>query len=73
MRIKKGGREEKKEKKKERKGEGKRRRKRKKGEERKRHIFPAFRRSKLDGPRIKVGPCNESYAWVLKSRIFVKL
>ena len=36
-------------------------------------IFSAFRRLKLDGPRIKVGPHNESYAWVPKSRSFVKL
>ena len=41
--------------------EGKRRRGRKKGGEKKKGIFPAFRRSKLDCPRIKVGPCNESY------------
>ena len=35
--------------------------------------FPAFRRSKLDGPRIKVGPRNKSYVWVPKSERFVKL
>ena len=51
-------------------GEGKRG---KKGEERKRKIFPAFRRSKLDGPRIKVGSRNKSYAWVPKSVGFVEL
>ena len=41
--------------------------------ERKREDFPTFRRSNLDGPRIKVGPRNESYAWVPKSGSFVKL
>ena len=41
--------------------------------ERKIEDFPAFRRSKLDGPRIKVGPHNESYAWVPKSVCFFKL
>ena len=56
----KGGKE------KERGGEGKHRRNGKKREERKKKIFPTFRRSKLDGPRIKVGPRNESYAWVPK-------
>ena len=30
-----------------------------------------FRQSKLNGPRIKVGPCNESYTWVPKSERFV--
>ena len=35
--------------------------------------FPAFRRSKLDGPKIKVGPHNESYAWIQKSVGFVQL
>ena len=39
----------------------------------KREDFPTFRRSKLDGPRIKVGRRNESYAWVPKSECFVKL
>ena len=39
----------------------------------KREDFPAFRRSKLDGSRIKVGPRNESYAWVPKSECFIKL
>ena len=48
-------------------------RKREKGEERKRKIFLVFQRSKLDGPRIKVGTCNESYTWVPKSGSFVKL
>ena len=33
----------------------------KKGEERKRKIFLAFRRSKIEGPKIKVGPRNENY------------
>ena len=41
--------------------------------EREREIFPAFQWSKLDGPGIKVGPLNESYAWVPKSVSFVKL
>ena len=64
-------RRKKKEKRKEKKsdGEGKGR----KGEERKREIFPAFRRSKLDGPSIKINPRNVSYTWVPKSRRFVKL
>ena len=44
-----------------------------KGEERKRKIFPAFRWSKLDSPRIKVGPRNEGFVWVQKSGSFVKL
>ena len=35
--------------------------------------FPAFRQSKLDGLRIKVGPRNESYAWVPKLERFIKL
>ena len=35
--------------------------------------FPTFRWSKLDGPKIKVGPRNDSYAWVPKSKRFVKL
>ena len=39
----------------------------------KRKIFPAFQRSKLDDPRIKVGPRNKSYAWVPKSVGFVEL
>ena len=39
----------------------------------KREDFPAFRRSKLDSPIIKVGLRNESYTWVLKSERFVKL
>ena len=41
--------------------------------QREREIFPAFHRSRLDGPRIKVGPHNEIYAWVPKSECFVKL
>ena len=53
--------------------EGKQRRERKKGEEGKREKFPMFRWSKLDGPRIKGSPRNESYAWVPKSVSFVKL
>ena len=35
--------------------------------------FSAFRWSKLDGPRVKVDPCNESYAWAPKYWSFVKL
>ena len=68
MRIKKrkGGKEKKK------RGEEKSNRKGKENE-RKRKIFPAFQWSELDGLRIKVGPHNESYAWVPKSRSFVKL
>ena len=41
-------------------------------ERKKRMIFPAFRRSELDGPRRKVDPRIVSYAWVLKSWSFVK-
>ena len=36
-------------------------------------IFPAFRRSNLDGPRVKVDPRNEGYACIPKSGSFVKL
>ena len=54
------------------KGVGKEKQGRKE-EERGREDFPAFRLSKLDGLRIKVGPRNESYAWVPKSVCFVKL
>ena len=36
-------------------------------------IFPAFQRSNLDDPRVKVYPRNEGYAWVPKSGSFVKL
>ena len=43
------------------------------GEKGRRKKFSTFRRSKLDGPRIKVGPHNESYVWVPKSESFVKL
>ena len=46
---------------------------RKKGGEKKRDIFPAFRRPNLDGPRVKVNPLNEGYAWVPKSGTVVKL
>ena len=52
----------------ENRGEEKRR---KKGEEK--GNFPTFRRSKLDGRRVKVDPRNESYAWEPKSWSFVKL
>ena len=41
--------------------------------ETKREIFLAFRRSKLDGPRRKVGPRIMSYVWVPKSWSFMKL
>ena len=41
--------------------------------ERKSKIFSVFQWSKLDSPRIKVGPHNESYAWAPKSWSFVKL
>ena len=46
---------------------------RKKGGEKKREIFSAFRRPILDGPRVKVDPHNEGYAWVPKYGSFVKL
>ena len=60
--------------KKERSGEGKIGEKRgRNGKRGKKEDFQAFRRSKLDGPRIKVGPRNESYAWVLKSLGLIKL
>ena len=36
-------------------------------------IFPVFRQSNLDSLRVKDDPRNEGYAWVLKSRSFVKL
>ena len=67
MRIKKGE--------KNKKGEEKEKcwRKRKKGEERKHENFSAFRQSKLNGSRIKVGQRNESYVWVPKSGSFLKL
>ena len=69
-----GEKEKKREKKKERSGEGKIGEKRgRKGKRGKREDFPAFRQLKLDGPRIKVGPSNESYAWVPKLVGFVKL
>ena len=42
-------------------------------EKQKREIFPVFRRSELDGPRRKVDPRIAGYAWVPKSRGFVKL
>ena len=42
-------------------------------EEKKREIFPTFRQSNLDGPRVKVDPRNEGYVWVPKSGSFVKL
>ena len=33
---------------------------------RKREIFPVFRLSNLDGPRVKVNPRNEGYVWGTK-------
>ena len=65
-----------------RKGEGKRKKEergrknvgeKERKEEKGREIFLKFRWSKLDGPRIKVDPRNESYAWVPKYGSFVKL
>ena len=74
--IRKGERKEKKTKE-EKKTEGREMdRERKKGEERKNGDFsgvPKFRRSNLDGLRVKVDPRIESYAWVPKSGSFVKL
>ena len=46
---------------------------REKGGEIEIEIFLVFRQLKLDGLRIKVGPRNESYAWVPKSGSFVNL
>ena len=48
---------------------GERKRKRERGKEK---IFPVFRLSELDSLRTKVGPRNESYAWVPKFEFFVK-
>ena len=64
-----------KEKGKRKKGEVKEKQGRKRGRRRnrERENFPVFRLSKLDDPRIKVGPRNESYAWVPKSVCCVKL
>ena len=42
-------------------------------EEKKRGIFPAFRRSNPDSLKVKVGPRNEGYTWVPKFGSFVKL
>ena len=68
------GKKKKRRKKKERSGEGKTGEKReRKGKRGKIVDFSAFRWSKLDGLRIKVGPCNKSYTWVPKSLGFVKL
>ena len=59
---------------KEKKKEGKKMdRERKKGGEKKKEIFSMFRRLNLHGPRVKVDPHNEGYAWVPKSRSFFKL
>ena len=62
---------------------GKRKEKRKENEkqrvrvvrerEREREIFPAFRRSKLNGPRIKVGHATRATHGYQKSERFVKL
>ena len=74
-----GGYEGEKEKKKKRGEENRRGRERKRIErekkwgEKKREFFPAFRRSNLDGLRVKVNPRNEGYAWVPKSGSFAKL
>ena len=46
--------------------------KKRKIERGKENIFPVFRRSELESPRTKVGPCNESYAWAPKSEFFVE-
>ena len=46
---------------------------RKKDGEKKRRFFSAFRQSNLNDPRVKVDPRNKGYAWVQKSRSFVKL
>ena len=45
----------------------------KKKKKKKKEFFLAFRQSKLDGPRRKVGPIIASYALVPKSWSFVKL
>ena len=44
-----------------------------KGERKKMRIFPVFRRSNPDGPRVKVNPRITGYAWVLISWNFVKI
>ena len=38
----------------------------------KENIFMVFRRSELNSSRTKVGPHNESYVWVPKSKFFVE-
>ena len=48
-------------------GEGK-----KKRERGKKKNFSVFRRSELDSLRTKVGPRNESYAWVPKFEFFIE-
>ena len=59
--------------------EGKEKKMRKQGRkrgkigERERENFLVFRWSKFDGARIKIGPRNESYMWVLTSVGFYKL
>ena len=50
---------------------GSKQRERERGE-RKKKIFPVFRRSKLDDLRRKVDPHIASYAWVPKSLSFIK-
>ena len=47
-------------------------REKKEKREREREDFPMFRQSELDSLRTKVGPHNESYAWVPKSEFFVE-
>ena len=56
-----------------RKGEGNQGRKRGRKGKRERENFSVLRRSKLNGPRIKVGPCSGSYTWIPKSVCFGKL
>ena len=56
----------------EKENRGRRKKRGRKGK-RERDNFSVFRRLKLDGPRIKVGPHSGSYVWVPKSVCFVKL
>ena len=56
-------------------GKSSRERRQKKKKKREWHFpsrSPANRRSKHIGVRDKVGPCNESYAWVSKSEFFIE-
>ena len=52
---------------------GRKRIERERNGEKKKNIFPAFRRSNLDGPRVKFDPHNKGYTWVPKFGSFVKL